>query len=392
MDQNGQPVPEGAYTIDLTVTDVSGKTATDSRLVVWTRDMDDDGHAYDAGDCNDEDPAVNPEALESCNGIDDDCDGEIDEDPEDGIQIFQDSDGDGFGDPDVSAVQCNAPLGWTTVTGDFDDADPSVYPGADEVCDGKDNDGNGVVDDEPVDGLTAYADQDGDGYGDTGTAVATCGLPEGMVDVPGDCDDTEPAVHPGAEEVCDGFDNDCDGTVDNDCYGDDDASPPATPLPALPTPTPTPPLPTPTPQPVAATPTLEPVFATPTRQPASTTPTPQPPPPTPTPGPPSPTPTPAPASATPVALSPTPHVAIPTPTPVSVERTPTLPPDEGNPGGDVSATPETGGDSGGCNCDVTGPAPSSRTPYSSMGAPGWLGIGLLWLARRRFFLPPGPRA
>ena len=98
---------------------------------------------------------------------------------------------------------------------DCDDTNPEIGPGADEVCDGVDNDCDGLVDaedDSIVDALEGHPDMDGDGYGDDAITVITCDLSE-LSDVAGDCNDMDEQVHPDADEVCgDGLDNDCDGT------------------------------------------------------------------------------------------------------------------------------------------------------------------------------------
>ncbi|MBD0837059.1 putative metal-binding motif-containing protein, partial [Aestuariibaculum suncheonense] len=73
---------------------------------------------------------------------------------------------------------------------------------------------------------TYYADNDGDGYGDAGSSMPACSAPEGYVSDNTDCDDTNITVYPGAEELCDGLDNDCDGEIDegvkNTYYADND--------------------------------------------------------------------------------------------------------------------------------------------------------------------------
>ena len=84
-----------------------------------------------------------------------------------------------------------------------------------EVCDGVDNDGDGRVDELAVDGLVAFPDLDGDGFGDSQAGEWLCEQPEGWLRREGDCDDADPGVHPGAEErVGDEVDSNCDGTVD----------------------------------------------------------------------------------------------------------------------------------------------------------------------------------
>ena len=103
------------------------------------------------------------------------------------------------------------------------------------MCDELDNDCDGSTDEGVT--TTFYADDDGDGYGDTGTTAAACTAPSGYVAAAGDCDDAEADANPGEVEVCDEIDNDCDGVVDTDAtdrqifyadadgdgYGDPDA-------------------------------------------------------------------------------------------------------------------------------------------------------------------------
>ena len=98
--------------------------------------------------------------------------------------------------------------------GDCDDTDPSIHPAATEVCDAVDNDCDGVVDGDAVDPSTWYLDHDGDGFGDGDWPMTECDAPSGYVADGTDCNDFEAADYPGAEEVCDGRDNDCDAEVD----------------------------------------------------------------------------------------------------------------------------------------------------------------------------------
>ncbi len=156
---------------------------------------------------------------EQCNGLDDDCDGTPDADAAGEVDV----DGDG-------SLSCD----------DCDDGDPNNFPGNPEICDGQDNNCNGVAD-------LPGGEHDGDGDGSL--VCADCndsdpnnfpGNPElcdgqdndcnGVADYPGfeidtdgdgslscaDCDDGDGNNYPGNSEVCDGQDNDCDTSVDED--------------------------------------------------------------------------------------------------------------------------------------------------------------------------------
>ena len=99
---------------------------------------------------------------------------------------------------------------------DCDDTDATAYPGADEVCDEVDNDCDGSIDEDPLDGSDWIPDSDGDGYGDPyGTPQSACSQPTGYTDNTKDCDDTDASINPGADEYCDGIDTDCNGVEDD---------------------------------------------------------------------------------------------------------------------------------------------------------------------------------
>ncbi len=180
------------------------------------------GSVAGATDCDDTDAAVSPDGVEACNGADDDCDGDVDEDDAvDAGTWYRDADGDGFGDASDAAVACAAPSGYGGDATDCDDTEPGAYPGADETCDGIDNDCEGDVDEaDAVDAGTWYADTDGDGFGDPAAATVACDMPAGTVADDTDCDDADAGIKPGATEYCDGVDNDCDGIIDEAAAAD----------------------------------------------------------------------------------------------------------------------------------------------------------------------------
>ena len=179
-------------------------------------DGDADGWASDV-DCDDADPAVHPEADEICDGLDNDCDGLVD-DADDllvgGVSVWTDGDGDGYGDPATSTNACEVGAGQVSDGSDCDDADASLHPDAPELCNGQDDDCDGLVDDDDTglaDPTTWYLDVDGDGFGSDTSAVEACVDPGGYLTVGGDCDDGNADAWPGAPEACDEVDQDCDG-------------------------------------------------------------------------------------------------------------------------------------------------------------------------------------
>jgi hypothetical protein len=222
-------------------------------------DADADGVAA-CEDCDDANAFAFPGGEELCNGADDDCDGDVDEaSATDALTWYADADGDGWGNDGATTLACAAPsTAYVAMGGDCDDGngdyhpyaseadctDPEDYdcdgvvayadndgdgaaacidcddssaeigPGGIETCNGADDDCDGVVDEESTDAALWFLDNDGDGWGDPSSAYYACSATGSAVPIAGDCDDADAGSSPTASEVCDGGDNDCDGSVD----------------------------------------------------------------------------------------------------------------------------------------------------------------------------------
>jgi len=240
-DARADVYPDAAEVCDGTDNDCDLAVDEDTPEVPWYHDRDGDGvgggdptpatclpptgpYIEVGGDCDDNDPDNFPDNVEICDGSDNDCDGRVDDDdddvdPDTQFTFWPDNDGDGFGDVDVETLACE-PRGVAVDNGDdCDDAAPDVNPYVEEICNGIDDDCNGTADD----GLSFqdwYADLDNDGYGG-GVAVNDCAQPSGHVLDGTDCDDDAVGVNPGAAEICNGVDDNCDTLVDGDEPGVD---------------------------------------------------------------------------------------------------------------------------------------------------------------------------
>ncbi len=178
------------------------------------------GSVADNLDCDDADSLVNPAGVESCNGVDDDCDGAVDEDTAvDAATWYTDGDGDGYGDASTSSTACSQPAGSVADNTDCNDARSTAHPGATEYCNTEDDDCDGVVDNDAADARTYWQDSDADGYGNAAVYTEACSTPAGYTRDDDDCDDTDASVNPGAAELCNGVDDDCNGSVDDGAGG-----------------------------------------------------------------------------------------------------------------------------------------------------------------------------
>jgi uncharacterized protein YkwD len=193
---------------------------------VWYRDSDGDsfgatnrskmafekprGFVRNNLDCDDSNETVYPRAKERPDRLDNDCDGRVDEGFTE-TRFFIDSDGDGFGNPEVSLLALEKPAGYVTNKLDCNDSSARDNPEAEEVADNRDNDCDGEIDEG---GKRYYADVDRDGFGDEDNFVESLEPVAGRVRNNRDCDDNNSDIHPGAREEFDSTDNDCDGAID----------------------------------------------------------------------------------------------------------------------------------------------------------------------------------
>lgn len=257
-----------------TVTVNKGQTA-EHELALKASDMDQDGYVSRTNggtDCDDSRAPVHPGARELCNDRDDNCDGVRDEGFDVGalcdgpggcvgtracaadgtgmctaptaVTLYADTDKDSHGAPGSAVTSCEPTrAGYVTSSDDCDDTRANVYAGAPELCDSLDNDCDGTVDDgfgvgnncDPGQGCsgkracetdggtrcdfvtppsTWFPDEDLDQHGKADAGVVTCAPDAGYIVQAGDCNDGNPFVNVDARELCDGEDNNCNGSSD----------------------------------------------------------------------------------------------------------------------------------------------------------------------------------
>ena len=173
------------------------------------------GYGLNSTDCNDLDKFVHPNAIEICNKIDDNCDGQTDE----GVLLtfYADADQDKYGNLSQEVTGCTAPNGYVANSADCNDSNKNIHPNAVELCSNKiDDDCDGITD-NAIEATLWCQDKDKDGYGNCAVSLYACTTPTGFVADNSDCNDANALVHPNAIEICtDGIDNNCNGVTDTD--------------------------------------------------------------------------------------------------------------------------------------------------------------------------------
>lgn len=151
------------------------------------------GYSTNFDDCDDDNPSVSPDAPEVCDGLDNNCNNDVDE----GLTaytFYADTDNDGLGDPASSIQDCAQPNGYVGNDDDCDDTDPT--PNAGETV--------------------FYADADNDTFGDDLNSISACVAPNGYAATGGDCNDNNAAINPNATDVAgNSIDENCDGVDGN---------------------------------------------------------------------------------------------------------------------------------------------------------------------------------
>jgi hypothetical protein len=203
-----------------------GEIAPTASYYPWYEDSDEDGYGnsdvitndenqplgyvINRDDCDDTAAAIYPGAAEVCDGFDNNCNADIDE----GVLLafYQDADTDGYGNQSTELLSCSAPVGYVADSNDCDDSNAAVNPGATEICNSVDDNCDTAVDEGLL--LSFYQDSDTDGFGNWLVQTQSCSAPGGYVSDDTDCDDSAASIYPGAPEICNDVDDNCNAQID----------------------------------------------------------------------------------------------------------------------------------------------------------------------------------
>lgn len=233
-DRNSAAHPGAPEVCDNADNDCNGVVDDDMEVFTFHADEDGDGYGDDNADnaktgcsqlsgwvlngedCNDADNNIHPSAKDVCDNVDNDCSGTADDDPDNSPVWYVDADGDGDGTGDGSVHTCDPQPGLSTNDDDCDDTNDKIGPSSPDICNGLDDDCDGKADNDIDFKPKWFDDDDQDTFGDAKGYAVSCTKPDGYTDNDLDCDDTRATSHPGASDLCNNLDDDCNGTVDDD--------------------------------------------------------------------------------------------------------------------------------------------------------------------------------
>lgn len=203
-------VNESAIKSDRQCSDGIDQNCDGQDVICDIRDADEDGFnsvEFGGADCDDSRKFIYPNAVETCDSFDNNCDGQVDE----GYVLG--------GVCQVGIGECRR-AGSMVCSADGESTQCSVVAGTPkvELCDSKDNDCDGFSDDDAVDMIKWYADKDSDGYGSDTASIVSCYTISDFVDDNADCDDNNFQSRPNKREICDGIDNNCNKYIDEGCF------------------------------------------------------------------------------------------------------------------------------------------------------------------------------